>query len=179
MNINPYPFPILTTDRLVLRALDMNDRDALLALRADKRVNKYIGRSSDISTADVEAFINKIAAILENKQGVYWVICLKDNPNLIGTICYYNLDPERDSAEIGYELLPDYQGQGLMQEAITAVINYGFDVMGLKLITAFSHPNNESSGKLLTRKGFELDSGHQYVSEADADGLLVYALVKL
>ena len=178
MHINLHPFPVLATKRLVLRALNIDDRDALLALRSDERVNKYIGRSSNINAGDVETFINKIAAIIENKQGVYWVICLKDNPKLIGTICYWNLELERDLAEIGYELSPDYQGQGLMQEAITVVINYGFNVMSLKVITALPHPDNVNSVKLLERKGFELDTGYQYVSKEDAGAQAVYVLVK-
>jgi ribosomal-protein-alanine N-acetyltransferase len=161
MHINLSPFPVLTTERLVLRMLDMADRDALFALRSDERVNKYLGRKSPANPEEVDGFINKIAAIIQKHEGVYWAINLKDTSTLIGTICYWNMEPKKDQAEIGFELVPDYQGQGLMQEALTAAINYGFGEIGLK-----------------KRQEFELDGDYKYVSEKDADGLAVYVLVK-
>jgi ribosomal-protein-alanine N-acetyltransferase len=179
MNISLNPFPALTTDRLVLRTLDLSDREQLMKLRSDERVNKYLNRAAAITLADAEAFIQKIDQILKDQQGIYWVISLKDKPALIGTICYYNLLPEKDMAEIGYELSPDHQGGGLMQEAITEVIRYGFELMGLKVITAMTHPANESSVKVLKRSGFILDAGFEYVSEEEAEGQLVYVLTVL
>lgn len=174
MHINPTPFPVLTTNRLILRALNPGDGDALFRLRSDERVNRYLNRESAITKADADAFIQKINQLIQDNRSFYWALNLKDNPELIGTICYWNLDTEKDMAEIGYELLPDYQGKGLMQEAITAVIHYGFNEIRLKAITALPHPANENSVKLLKRNDFWLDAKHEYVTEEEADGLAVY-----
>jgi ribosomal-protein-alanine N-acetyltransferase len=176
MNILLNPFPVLTTERLILRPLVTSDREELMKLRSDEQVNKYLDRPPTITLADADAFIQKIDGVINNKQGIYWVIGLKDEPALIGTICYYNLLHERDMAEIGYELMPNYQGKGLMQGAITEVIRYGFEVMRLKIITALPHPANESSVKLLNKIGFVSDEGFEYVSKEEADGLAVYVL---
>jgi ribosomal-protein-alanine N-acetyltransferase len=58
------------------------------------------------------------------------------------------------TAEIGYELLPPYQGKGIMREAVENIISFGFNNMLLKTITAWPMPQNESSVKLLERSGF-------------------------
>jgi ribosomal-protein-alanine N-acetyltransferase len=73
---------------------------------------------------------------------------------LIGTICYWNLNYNEESAEIGYELMPDMQGKGIMQEAITAVIAWGFNEMKLETITAFPIGENERSVRLLEKNRF-------------------------
>lgn len=75
---------------------------------------------------------------------------------MIGTICYWNLNAADKSAEIGYELHPDYQGQGLMQEAISAVLVFGFNDQHFEMITACPKGGNQSSVKLLKKTGFSL-----------------------
>jgi ribosomal-protein-alanine N-acetyltransferase len=66
----------------------------------------------------------------------------------------FNFSNENDRAEIGYELLPAFQRQGIMQEAISKVIAFGIDVLGLKSIEAYTHLENESSSKLLEKFNF-------------------------
>lgn len=178
MHINLSPFPQLTTNRLILRKLQPNDSNDLLIIRSNEQVNKYLDRPGAVTIQDISAFINKIHGIIEAGEGVYWVLSLKDSTKVIGTICYWNFNPEKDMADIGYELLPDYQAKGLMQEAVAAVIAYGFNVMELKVISAVTHPDNESSANLLKRNNFKLDTGYQYISKEDADGQLVYVLMK-
>jgi len=174
MQIDLSIFPVLHTNRLTLRALSIDDLDELFRLRSDERVNQYIGRSSNITPADVEAFIQKINSIVANNDAVYWAISLKDKPELIGTICYWNVQPEKHMADIGYELLPEHQGKGFMQEAIAAVITYGFEVVGFQVIAGLTHPHNQASRKLLERSGFKLDEKYQFVSEENAGGELIY-----
>lgn len=176
MNLNFNPFPVLTTDRLVLRKLDLSDSEALLKLRSDESVNLYLDRPPTNTIADAEAFINKIASIVKNQQGIYWVINLKDEQELIGTVCFWNFNAEKKMADIGYELMPEYQGQGLMQEALAKVLSYAFGTMQLKAITGLVHPENESSIKALKRNGFVLDEHYEFVSKEDAGVEAVYLL---
>ena len=83
-----------------------------------------------------------------------WVITLKDDPKLIGTIVYWHIVKEKDEAEVGYELLPQYRGKGMMQEALSKVIEYGFNTLKLKTIVADPKAVNLSSVKLLEKCGF-------------------------
>lgn len=173
MHSNPSPFPNLTTERLILRKLEVTDSYALLRLRSDKSVNRYLDREAAKNKADADTFIEKIQQLTPDK-GFYWAISLKNRPELVGTICFWNINIEKRMAEIGYELLPDYQGKGIMLEAIAEVLHYGFDTIQLKIVAALTHPDNQSSAKLLEKTGFVRDMNYQYISEEDADGQAVY-----
>ncbi|MFB0496638.1 ribosomal-protein-alanine N-acetyltransferase [Mucilaginibacter sp. OAE612] len=145
---------ILNTDRLGLRGLLESDAPQILALRSNAEVNKHLDRAANTTVDEALSFIKKIEVIVSNNEGFYWAITLKDKDELIGTICYWNLNAANKSAEIGYELHPDYHGQGFMQEAISAVLAFGFNDQHFELITACPKQGNESSMKLLKKTGF-------------------------
>lgn len=178
MKINPGAFPELTTERLLLRSLALTDASKLAKLRSDPEVNKYLDRPADCSLTDAENFVNKINGFVSEGKSFYWAISLKEDPSLIGTICYFNLIPEKAMIEIGYELLPEYQGNGYMYDALTEVLKFGFETVQLKTIVAMSHPDNERSAHALIKSGFSLDAENNVVSKEDADGLVVYVLRK-
>jgi len=153
--INFTPFPNLLTERLILRELNLQDDNEIFFLRSDERVLKYLVITPAHSIEEARAFIHKINNGLADKEwAYYWAICLKNEPKLIGTICFWNISKEENKAEIGYVLHPGYQGQGLMQEAIARVLEYGFEKMKLHSIEAVLHPENIRSINLLQRNGF-------------------------
>lgn len=155
MNNEYKSFPILKTERLVLKQLCENDKAAIFLLRSDERVNKYIDRPQQQSIDEALAFINKINMAIEQNQSVYWAISLKNNAELIGTICLWNFSANHLTAELGYELSPTFQGQGIMNEAIEAVLKYAFEIIELESIVAYTHKDNSSSIKLLEKNGFK------------------------
>ncbi len=172
MNTNFSTFPILKTERLVLRVLELNDAIAIQSLRSDARVNEFLDRPATNNLDEAVAFIKKIQKGIEQGESMYWVIT--HNSELIGTICLWNLDFENDVAELGYELMPDAQGKGFMNEAIKAVIDFAFNMMCVKTITAFPKQGNVKSIQVLEKNNFVLDNTYKFVSELDADGYLVY-----
>jgi [ribosomal protein S5]-alanine N-acetyltransferase len=178
MEINFNPFPVLDTARLVLRRLTMNDCYELLKLRTDDSVNQYLDRNKSMNMDEATAFVEKINKVIDEQVSVYWVISLKDDPKLIGTICLWNFEPHKDLVELGYELMPAHQGKGIMQEAAERVIGYAFDALKVKVITAVTHPDNAASVKLLTRTGFKPDKNHLYVRQEDVEGHIAYFLNK-
>ena len=156
----------------------MADVDDLLKLRTDKGVNRYLNRAATATIEDVKAYVEKIDGLLNDNKSFYWVLCLKTDNKLIGTICLWNFSDEGDIADLGYELSPEFQGMGLMQEAAESVIDYGFNVAGLKIILGVTHPDNERSAALLKRNGFKEDVEYKYVSKEDAGSDKVYFLVR-
>src|SRR4030095_6817493 len=155
------PFPYLSSQRLRLRKVEPEDKQEIYSLRSNEQVNLHLDREPAHSIEDAQAFIEKISGVIERNQGLYWAICLKENPKLIGTICCFDFSSANESAEIGYELHPFYQGKGIMQEAITTVLQYGFQVLQLKTITAFPTADNASSIRLLERNGFRREDDGQ------------------
>ena len=144
------PFPILTTERLTLRQLAINDEQEIFTLRSDSEINKYLDRQISNTIDDARNFINKII----RSDSLYWAITLSDKNVLIGTICLFGFSVENYKCEIGYELLTNFQGQGIMKEAVKKVIDYAFNTIKVKKIEAFLHKDNQSSIKLLEKFSF-------------------------
>ena len=147
-------FPILKAERLILRQLNSNDVEEIFELRKNEEVNKFISRKIPKSFIDAEEFIKMIQVLTAKNEGVFWVISLKNNSSLIGTIGLRNFEVEANYGEIGYELNPKFQQQGFMSEAIKAVIQFGFTNLNLKTIEAFTHKNNIASIALLEKHHF-------------------------
>lgn len=157
ISLNFSPFPVLETERLLLRQLTDSDAALLFMLRSDETVNKYINREPPNDIVSVKAFISKINTAIEANESLYWVITVKPDMDLAGTICLWNFPDDRKTAETGYELMPTYQGRGIMQEALAEVINYAFTNLNMQAINAFTHKENKASAKLLEKQGFVLD----------------------
>jgi ribosomal-protein-alanine N-acetyltransferase len=149
-------FPVLTTSRLVLRKLEDEDLQAIFALRSDATVCRYIDRDRQQHTGEAKAFIENIKKGYSDNNTYYWALGLKDNPALIGCICFWNFSKNNTVAETGYEMLPEHYGKGYMQEALEAISQYGFHVLKLAAIEAYTHRDNTSSKNLLERNGFVL-----------------------
>ncbi|WP_042722024.1 GNAT family N-acetyltransferase [Flavobacterium sp. B17] len=147
----------LETERLALKEIHENHVEDILKIRSNEVINRFVKRNSPKNNYDALQFILTIKERTRNNQTYYWGISLKDHPNLIGTICLWNFSEDRKTAEVGYEMLPDYHGQGLMSEALKAVLNYGFNELRLQEILAFTNRFNENSKKLLLRHGFVLE----------------------
>ena len=152
------PFPVLKTVRLTLRQLRGSDDNEIFALRSNDNVNKYLGRKPAKSIDDAKNFIKTIKENIQRNDSIYWAITLNGTDKLIGTICLFNFSEDHLKAEIGYELLPDFQGKGIMQEAISKVIHFGFQHVGLNSIEAYTHSENQSSTRLLEKLNFKGDS---------------------
>jgi ribosomal-protein-alanine N-acetyltransferase len=154
VTINFNPFPNLETERLVLRRIDVNDVNEIFALRSNPQTMKYIPRPLVKTMEDALVHIAMIDDKIENNEGINWGITLKSNPKLIGIIGHYRIKPENYRAEIGYMLLPEFNGKGIMPEAVKAAVHYGFKVMQLHSIEAIIDPENFGSEKVLQKSGF-------------------------
>jgi len=144
-------FPILTTEKLTLRQLSLNDEHEIFILRSDSEINKYLDRQISNTIDDARNFINKVN---ENNL-LYWAITFSNKNILIGTICLFSFSEEDNKCEIGYELLEDFQRQGIMKEAAEKVIDYAFNIINVKKIEAVPHRDNKNSINLLEKLSFK------------------------
>jgi ribosomal-protein-alanine N-acetyltransferase len=153
-NRNFAPFPILTTERLTLRQLSTDDQQNIFTLRSDTEINKYLDREPSKTIEDAINFINKVNDNIKKNNSIYWVITLTKTKTFVGTICLFNFSDEKNSCEIGYELMTKFQSQGIMKEAAEEVIAYSFQTLQFQKIVAFTHNENQHSTKLLTKFNF-------------------------
>ena len=147
-------FPILITERLTLRQLVISDEQEIFTLRSDSEINKYLNRQVSNTIEDARNFINKVNENINKNDSLYWAITLSDKNILVGTICLFGFSDENSKCEIGYELLTNFQGQGIMKEAAEKVIDYAFNTIKVQKIEAFLHRDNQGSIKLLDKLSF-------------------------
>ena len=166
------PFPILITERLTLRQLVINDKQEIFTLRSDSEINKYLDRQLSNTIDDARNFINKVNDNINKNDSLYWAITFSEKNILVGTICLFGFSDENDKCEIGYELLTNFQGQGIMKEAVEKVVDYAFNTIKVKKIEAFFHRDNQNSIKLLEKLSFR-DSNEPDKTDT---GLICYHL---
>ncbi|WP_343615041.1 GNAT family N-acetyltransferase [Flavobacterium sp.] len=157
MNLNFTGIPILTTDRLLLRGLQEEDCHAIHQLHSDPIVNRFVGRTNFSTLENAKAYIHKIENLANQKECLYWAITSIKDQKFLGSVCLWNFDAEKEIVEIGYELLSEFQSQGYMSEALKTVIEFTFNTMNAKLITAFPSADNFGSVSILKKIGFIFD----------------------
>lgn len=151
----------LETKRLLLRDINESHVEYILRIRSNEVINQFVIRNSPKNNYDALQFILTIKERTKNNQTIYLGISLKDQPNLIGTICLWNFSNDRKTAEVGYELLPEYHRQGIMSEALKAVLDFGFNEMHLDEIIAITNKFNENSKGILLKHDFILLEGEK------------------
>jgi len=147
MNFNP--FPIIETKHLLLRRITQGDTNDMFEMRRDCRMYEFLNTKVDKNTEETKSYINKMNQGIDENKWIIWAIEHKQSNKVIGTICIWNINKEESSGELGYGIIPDYQGKGLMKESLVSVIEYGFKRIGLKAMEAYTEEHNEKSIKLL------------------------------
>jgi [ribosomal protein S5]-alanine N-acetyltransferase len=154
LNFNFNPFPVIETERLILRQITNDDVKEVFELRSNPETMKYIPRPLVKTIEDALEHIAMIEEKIVTNVGINWGITLKDQPKVLGIIGYYRMQPENYRAEIGYMLLPEYHNKGIISEAVNRLITYGFDDLNLHSIEAVIDPENFASEKVLLKCGF-------------------------
>lgn len=147
-------FPVLETERLILRQPVPDDREAVLAIMADPQVIRYFGQLPMESLEQAERRLSSIAQSFEQKIGVRWAISLRENGQWIGSGGFWRFMSEHARAEVGYELGSAWWGKGIMAEALAAIVQFGFEHIQLHSIEAQIHPQNHGSRRVLEKVGF-------------------------
>jgi len=175
--IHLQPFPLLITDRLILRRLVPADADGIFALRSNTEVIKYTGIKQYTSIDEAKAYIGRIDRDLEQNKSIMWSITLAASKTFIGSICFWNITEDETCAEIGYDLLPAFHGMGYMQEATKAVIRYGYEGMKVDRIVADLCTDNIKSVKILERNGFRREKVHSDITgKSESVEMAIYSL---
>lgn len=147
-------FPRLTTERLVLRRLQIEDAPALFSIYSDEESMRYFGIKPHETLSDTEALIRKLETLYASRRCIRWGVAFKDNDTLIGTCSLHHFDEGYHCVQTGYDLNRTLWGKGIMTEAMVAVLNFGFTDLGLHRIEAIIEIENERSRKLLLKLGF-------------------------
>lgn len=147
-------FPDIKTNNLLLRRMEHKDIQDVFQMRRDARMHEFTDTKADKTEEETRVYIDKMNKGVDENKWILWAIEEKLSKKVIGIISIWNINKEQKSAELGYGIIPDYQGKGLMKEALLSVVEYGFKVMNLKALEAYTEENNIKSLKLLESSKF-------------------------
>lgn len=147
-------FPATLTERLDLRAFVPEDAEQLFHLRSHPEITRHLDRDNDKDVAAVTALIERMASDFQESGSVAWAMRLRGQQEIIGSISIWRIDHKNHRGEIGYMMLPEHWGKGLMSEAMQHLLKVAFQDMRLHSLEANTALNNTASHALLERHGF-------------------------
>lgn len=148
------PFPTLKTNRLLLRKLEMYDDQLIFAYRSNRDNFPFVDLPVYTKIGEARSYIKKMNTGLKNNKWLIWAIADTATNKILGTISIWNISIEEAKAELGFGLFPGNLGKGIMSEALKKVVEYGFQIMGLKTVEAYTNTANLPSRILLKRNNF-------------------------
>lgn len=151
------PFPLLQTERLVLRQMTLADVNEVFDMRSNPEVMKYIGKPRAKSMDDAKDLIQRVTDGLYNQTGITWALSLKESPDLIGSLGLWRTEPENNRAEIGFTLRRQFHRKGYLSEAIKPVLAFGFERMQLNSIMGSADARNLASCRTMEKAGFKCE----------------------
>lgn len=146
----------IQTPRLLLRQVIESDLENLFKGLSHPEVIKYYGVSFNTLEETKEQL--KFYKDLElDGTGIFWAVCSADNETFYGVGGFNNLSKEHQKAEIGFWLLPEFWGQGIMQEGMNAMCEYAFQKMNLHRIEGFVESENEICKRAISKLRFQYE----------------------
>ncbi|MEO8524069.1 MAG: GNAT family protein [Caldimonas sp.] len=177
--------PLLAPDsidakRLLVRRVAETDLPALLEVNASEEVTALLPYARWTSMADGEAWLKRMEGIQATGLAVQFVVVSKSTGVAIGTCLLFRFEEGSARAELGYALGRTYWGQGLMQEALEALVGSAFHSMGLRRLEAEVDTRNRPSARLLERLGFRKEGlmRGRWVTKGEVKDMEMYGLLR-
>ena len=147
---------IIETERLLLREITPDDKEEMFRLHSNPEVQKYTGEPPFESLEEMEEAIRARTNNYKKYGYGRWATFLKDGIQFVGWAGLAYL-PELNEIDLGYRFLPEYWGLGIATEASEAILEYGFNVLGLERIIAIAMKENKASIRVMEKVGMEFD----------------------
>lgn len=148
-------YPLFETERLQLIQLNHSHSHQLFNQFSHDDVMRYYGMDPLKTVEQAKKVIDNMNDGFTTKRSMRWGIQIKDTGELAGTIGLNNLQLWSKKCEVGYDLHPDYWGNGYVTEALHTVLQYCFDDLEFSRVGALTFPDNVPSWKLLIKTGFK------------------------
>ena len=116
-------FPIIRIDRLLLWQFVDSDIENVYKGLSDPEIIKYYGVSYK-TLEDTKAQMRFFSDLEKEGTGIWWAVCSLDNKTFYGAGGLNSLSKEHKKAEIGFWLLKEFWGQGVMTEVMPVICNH-------------------------------------------------------
>src|SRR4030095_1078152 len=172
--------PTIPARRVQLRWLTDKDVPALFTIFSDPDITRYWGHSGLAEVSAATALLEAIHEKFAQKQLFQWGVALCDSDTLIGTCTLASLNPENRRAELGFALARAFWGHGYINEALRALLQFGFFEMRLHRLSADTDPRNERSIRNLERLGFRREGylREHYLVNGETQDSILYGLLR-
>ncbi|USG68157.1 GNAT family N-acetyltransferase [Brevibacillus ruminantium] len=170
----------ITTERLLLRPMQLDDAPFLFEFWSDPMVSKHMNIETFRDVSQAEQMIGLLQGLSKENKAIRWTILSRLSNEIIGSCGFNYLDYENERAEIGYDLGYPYWGKGYAPEALRAIIRFGFEHYRLNRVEAKVEPENLNSIKVLKKLRFvEEGTLRQYEkSKGEFVDLLMFSLLR-
>jgi ribosomal-protein-alanine N-acetyltransferase len=146
-------FPTIETENYILRQFTKDDLENVFNGLSHPDVIKYYGISFK-TLKETKEQLTWFADLEKNETGIWWAICSKKDGTFYGAGGFNNLEKEHQKAEIGFWLLPEHWGKGIMKKVFPLICNYGFTSLNLQIIEGFVETKNINCKKAMAKTGF-------------------------
>jgi Acetyltransferases, including N-acetylases of ribosomal proteins len=147
-------FHEIETERLFLKNISYEDREFILNEFSDDIINRYLFDAEPLSTLEEADEIISFYLQPEPRMQHRWILVLKNNNRKIGTCGFHCWYDYQNCIDIGYDLQEAFWGQGLMSEALNAILDFARNEMKIRQIHAHIYIDNIKSIRLAEKFGF-------------------------
>jgi [ribosomal protein S5]-alanine N-acetyltransferase len=172
--------PAIETDRLVVRPIVEDDLADLLVVNGDGEVTRFLPYATWQSMADARAWFRRMEGIQATGTAIQFVLVHKASQAAVGTCLLFRHEEGSARAELGYALGRAHWGQGVMGEALGALIGCAFGPLALRRLEAEIDPRNAASCRLVQRLGFTREGllRQRWVSKGEVKDVEIHGLLR-
>jgi len=171
----------IETERLILRRFTVDDADSMFTNWAsDNEICKYMRWTRHENKEETKKKISRWVASYSKKSFYQWAITLKGNDEPIGAIGLFVVNEFDLCGDVGYCISKKNWGQGIATEALKAVLNFAFEIVGFNRIETYHSINNPASGRVMQKSGmvFEGLGRQKYKSICGFEDSNMYSILK-
>ncbi|MDL2233907.1 GNAT family N-acetyltransferase [Ruminococcaceae bacterium OttesenSCG-928-L11] len=146
----------LETERLVLRRIRVEDAPAMYqGWATDPEVTRHMPWDLHESVEATAELLTGWVKEYEKDEYYHWVLEYKETGDIIGTLGVHNMDGKNRQCEVGYCIARDYWRRGIVPEALHAVLDHLFGVVGMVRVYAKHSEENPASGRVMEKCGMK------------------------
>lgn len=149
--------PQLRTERLLLRRMMVSDCYDMYEYARLSEVTKYLTWYPHPNVEYTKEYLSHLSHHYQLGDFYDWAVILKGENKMIGTCGFTRFHFPHDAAEVGYVINPKYRGLGIAPEALSEVLRFGFERLGLHRIEARYIPENEASRRVMEKVGMRFE----------------------
>lgn len=153
--------PTLQTERLTLRRLMVSDALDMFEYSKNPEVTRYLTWDAHPDVMYTREYLQYLGTHYNVGDFFDWGVILTSEDKMIGTCGFTRFDYNNNSGEIGYVINPAYRGQGIADEAVRTVMQFGFETLKLNRIEAKFMEGNTASLRVMEKTGMQLEGYHR------------------